>query len=172
MTIFREGELELTFGPAWRATRFDEPGTVLPPCIRPVDFVAMGREETVLVEVKGPSASSVPLKNRTAFIKKMQTRVLTHEELTPKARTTYGFLHLMMQDEQPMRYVVVIGTERLSIQPPLLMNLADRLRHRLAHEASEPWKRRYLVSCSVVSVADLGKVLPGCSARRTQPDTG
>jgi hypothetical protein len=65
-----------------------------------------------------------------------------------------------------MRYVVVIGTERLSIQPPLLRILADGLRARLAQETDTAWKRQYLSECTVVSVEDLGKTLPGCSASR------
>jgi len=171
MTVLQEGELSFKFGSAWTAEIFDKPGVSWPPCVRPVDIVAQRRAELVLVEVKDPSASTVPAGNRDAFVKKMKTKELIHDELTPKARTTYGFLHLMKRDVQPMRYVVVIGTDELSIQPPLLMNLADRLRKRLAQEADDQWERTYMVACAVVSVADVGKALPGCSAKRNRPGT-
>ena len=65
-----------------------------------------------------------------------------------------------------MRYVVVVGTENLSIQPILLMHLTTRLRVRLTQETNTAWKRKYISDCSVVSVADLGKALSGCSASR------
>ena len=102
----------------------------------------------------------------------MESRKLTHSVLTPKARTSYGYLHLMGRDTKPMRYVVVIGIESLSMQPVLLMNLTDRLRDRIEKEADTAWKRKYLSNCIVVSVADFGKALPGCSAHRTAHGTG
>ena len=166
MSVFCEGELEFTFGGTWQAEKFDQPGASWPKGIYPVDFIAEGPAELVLMEVKDPSASGVPAENRQDFIKKMQTKELIYEELVPKARSSYGFLHLMVRDTKPMRYVVVIGTENLSIQPGLLMQLTDRLKARLTQEANTAWKRKYISNCSVVSVANLGKALSGCSASR------
>lgn len=166
MSVFCEGELEFTFGGAWQAEKFDQPGASWPKGIAPVDFIAEGQAELVLMEVKDPSASAIPAKNRQDFIAKMQTKELIYEELVPKARSSYGFLHLMARDTKPMRYVVVIGTETLSIQPILLMHLTTRLRARLMQETNTAWKRQYISNCSVVSVADLGKALSGCSASR------
>ena len=166
MNVLKEGELEFTFGGAWQAEKFDQPGASWPKGIAPVDFIAEGQAELVLMEVKDPSASAIPAKNRQDFIAKMQTKELIYEELVPKARSSYGFLHLMARDTKPMRYVVVIGTETLSIQPVLLMHLTTRLRARLMQETNTAWKRQYISNCSVVSVADLGKALSGCSASR------
>ena len=166
MNVLKEGELEFTFGDAWQAEKFDQPGASWPKGIAPVDFIAEGQAELVLMEVKDPSVSAIPAKNRQDFIAKMQTKELIYEELVPKARSSYGFLHLMARDTKPMRYVVVIGTETLSIQPILLMHLTTRLRARLMQETNTAWKRQYISNCSVVSVADLGKALSGCSASR------
>ena len=167
MTSFQEGELRVMFGDQWHAEHFDRRGGAFPPKgVSPVDFIAESRDEIVLVEIKDPSATPVPVRNRQDFAEKMKSKELTHQELAPKARTSYGFLHLMARDTKPMRYVIVIGTERLSIQPPLLMSLTDRLRARLAQETDTAWKRQYLSECTVVSVEDLGKTLPGCSASR------
>ena len=166
MNVLKEGELEFTFGGVWQAEKFDQPGASWPKGISPVDFIAEGQAELVLMEVKDPSASRVPAENRQDFIAKMQTKELIYEELVPKARSSYGFLHLMARDTKPMRYVVVIGTENLSIQPVLLMQLTNLLRARLMQETNTAWKRQYISNCSVVSVADLGKALSGCSASR------
>jgi len=166
MTTFQEGELEFTFGNAWRAEQFDRPGVGWPKGVMPVDFIAEGRDEIVLLEVKDPSASGATLTEQQRFAHDMQTKALAHQGLVPKARSSYGFLHLMARDTKPMRFVVVIGIENLSIQPPLLEHLADRLRRRVKTEVSKPWKREYLSACTAVSVPDLEKALPGCSARR------
>jgi hypothetical protein len=119
-----------------------------------------------LIEVKDPSASSVPENERRQYVHRMQTRELTHEELAPKARGTYTFLHLMGRDKRSMRYVVVLGTEKLSMQPALLLNLTDRLRKRLAQESEQPWQRTYIQSCVVVATSGVPKALPGCSVER------
>ncbi len=37
---------------------------------------------------------------------------------------------------------------------------------RLGRETDTAWKRNYVSDCNVVPVADFGKALPGCSARR------
>ena len=171
MTSFKEGELQLSFGDEWDAEHFDRRGVAdFPPkSVLPVDFIAERADELVLVEVKDPSTARAPIGNRQDFVKKMKSEELTHQELAPKARTSYGFLHLMARDTKPIRYVVVIGTERLSLQPPLMAGLANRLRSRLAQEADAPWKRTYISDCIVVSVEDLGKALPGCSASRVAP---
>ena len=169
MTSFAEGELRLAFGDDWQVEQFDRPGVPFPIGVLPVDFIAERDDEIVLVEIKDPSAARAPEQNREDFARKMKSRELTHQELVPKARTSYGFLHLMMRDRKPMRYVVVIGTEKLSIQPALLLSLTDRLRGRLAQETETAWKRPYVADCSVVTVADFSRALSGCSATRISP---
>ena len=166
MTTLREGEIEFVFGDAWRAEKFDRRGVRWPKGISPVDFVVEGKGEIVLLEVKDPSAARATPEQRQRFAQDMQTRTLVHEGLVPKARSSYGFLHLMARDTKPMRFVVVIGVESLSIEPLLIEQLADRLRRRVKTEAPEPWKREYVAACTVVPPPDLGKALPGCSARR------
>ena len=165
MTVLAEGELHFTFGNQWHVARFDRSGASWPRGVSPVDFIAEGQSELVLMEIKDPSASTVPVANRQAFVRSMRTRELT-DQLVPKARSTYGFLHLMARDAKPMRYVVVIGTENLSIQPALLMHLTDRLRRGLRSEAGMTWEREYVSDCIVVPIESVNKALFGCSARR------
>ena len=166
MKTFRERDLEFVFGDAWRAERFDAPGVDWPRCVAPVDFIAERGDEIVLLEVKDPSTPGAPFEERQRFAHDMRTRTLTHERLAPKARSSYGFLHLMARDTKPMRFVVAIGIEKLSIEPVLLEQLADRLRNRLQKEGAEPWQREYVSACAVVPVLELGRAMPGCSARR------
>ena len=67
MTTFQEGELEFTFGNAWRAEQFDRPGVGWPKGVMPVDFIAEGRDEIVLLEVKDPSASGATSTEQQRF---------------------------------------------------------------------------------------------------------
>lgn len=166
MRSLREGDIHFTFSDAWQAELFDEPGAIIPKRIYPVNFVVEGDNDLVLVEVKDPSAARVPGHNLAQSIRKMRSKELTYQELVPKARTSYGFLHLMARDTKRMRYVVVIGLEKLSIDPFLLSNLNDMLRNRLAQETETAWKRPFIADCTVISIADFPKALPGCSATR------
>ncbi len=167
MSVIVEKELTFTFPAGMKVEHFDQPGVPLPAGIKPVDFVVDLGARLVLVEIKDPSHSLAPEKERAKFVRKMQSDQLTHTELAPKARTTYGYLHLMARDDRPMDYYVAIGTEHLSVQPPLLMHLTDRLRSRLRQEAAQPWVRQYIDHCMVVDVRDLPRLLPGVSVQRT-----
>lgn len=171
MTTITEGELTFEFPADWQVERFDEPGATLPWGMKPVDFIVEFADRLVLIEIKDPSHTRAPGKNRDAFVRKMQTDELTHEELVPKARTTYGYLHLMNRDDREMQYVVAIGADALSLQPPLVMHLTDRLRRRLKHEAAQPWARPYIAAAQVITVADLPRVLPGLTVHRTPTPT-
>ena len=74
MTVLVEGELQFTFGDDWHAERFDRPGASWPKGVSPVDFIAEGQSEIVLLEIKDPSAAGVPVANRQAFVRSMQIR--------------------------------------------------------------------------------------------------
>jgi hypothetical protein len=166
MTILQEGQLEFSFPEHWRVTMFDEPGKVWPKDMKPVDFVVERESDIVLMEIKDPSHTVASAKERTSFLQRMTTDELTHQHLAPKARSTWGYLHLMSRLGKPLRFVAVIGTDALSIQPPLLQQLGDRLRRRLRHEADEPWVVQYVTDSAVVAAFELHKYMPGVTVRR------
>lgn len=165
-TTLTERELAFTFPAAWQAERFDQPGVPLPKHIMPVDFVVERPDDILLIEVKDPSASRAPAKEQQEYLRRMASDQLTHEELVPKARTTWSYLHLMARTGKPLRFVVAVGTDRLSVQPLLLQSLTDKLRRRLAQEADVPWKVPYIASCMVVPALDLGNYLTGVGVAR------
>lgn len=167
MISLTERELTFTFPATWKAERFDVPGQALPKHISPVDFVVETNDKMFFIEVKDPSTTMAPPSEQHGFLKKMQTDELTHQELVPKARTSWSYLHLMDRTPKPIVYIVAIGAERLSVQPLLWMSLADKLRKRLAHEADEPWKKPYVQECLVVPALDLGKHIEGVSVTRS-----
>lgn len=166
MTSLTERELTFTFPSTWKAEYFDTPGRPLPKHIAPVDFVVESDDQMFLIEVKDPSTTKAPRSEQQAFVRKMQSDELTHQELVPKARTSWSYLHLMDRTAKPIIYVVAIGAERLSIQPPLWMSLADKLKKRLADEADTPWLKRYVQGCIVVPALDLGNYISGVSVAR------
>ncbi len=166
MTTLQERELTFIFPPDWNAEQFDSPGRVWPKHIAPVDFIVERVDDILLIEVKDPSNSKASDAERKKFIAKMQSNELTHQELAPKARTSWSVLHLMNRTSKPLRYVAVLGVDALSVQPVLLQSLTDRLKKRLAQEMDAPWKVTYITSVVVIAALDLGNYLPGVSVTR------
>ncbi|MFM7200690.1 MAG: hypothetical protein ACKO6N_07850 [Myxococcota bacterium] len=168
MTPLQEGELLLTFPPSWKVERFDSRGKILPAHICPVDFIAETPDKLLLIEIKDPSNSKAPPKERLEFIRKMQSQALTHQELVPKARTSWSYLHLMARTTKPLFFVVLVGAEALAIEPVLWLNLSDRLQQRLDQEAEEPWVTPYIDGCIVLPAIECKRhhVLEGMTVAR------
>lgn len=166
MSTLIENELSFTFPDDWNAEHFDTPGRTSIDHFQPVDFVVELPRRTLFIEVKDPSASKAPESERQAFIKKMQTKVLTHTQLVPKARTSWAFLHLMKRVEKPITYIVVIGADSLRVDPLLWSNLTARLKARLQQEIDVPWPLQYIDQCIVIPASDLSRHLPGVTVQR------
>lgn len=146
----REGELQFEFLGATSVERLDVQGQPRPQGMALVDFVVEESSRILLIEIKDPAQQHAPEREHQRFTRAMQHRTLIYEELVPKARDSYTFLHLMERDTQPFVYVVVLGLERLAVDPALLSSFKDRLLQRLRHEAQDPWQRHYVTDCVVV----------------------
>lgn len=166
MTTLTEKELSFTFPDNWQVEHFDTPGTPSISHFQPVDFVVETSERIIFIEVKDPSNSKAPDDQRKKFVKKMQTDQLTHQELVPKARTSWSFLCLMRRATKPIVYIVAIGAENLRVEPVLWSNLTGRLKARLKQEIDVPWPLQYVESCIVIPAFDLHRHLSGVSVQR------
>ncbi len=167
---FVEGELEFDFRGARAVERLDEQGSPIPQGMSLVDFVVEERGRILLIEVKDPSQQGVPNGNMRDFIRQMQSGKLINEKLVPKARDSYSFLHLMRRDSRPFIFVAVLGLDALTGKKPNLLSLKDKLANRIRHEAREPWKRRYIDDCVVVTPDTWKNAFPNYSlARRRKP---
>lgn len=134
-----------------------------------VDFVVEDENRILLVEIKDPSDAGTTEKDRQAFAQKLQTKQLVNESLTPKARDSYCYLHLMAQDKKPCLLVFLLGLEALNAEPALLMGLRERLLQRVRHESDQPWVRRYVSDCVVVGLDGWNKAFPMYPAFRVSP---
>ncbi len=148
---FPEGELEIDFEGALNVTRLDAKGLSIPSGFKVVDFVVEEPTRRLLVELKDPSHSNAPRAEQERFAKAMASNELSHQELVPKARGSYCYLHLMREDEKDFLLVVFLGLDQLAQDRALLLALTDKIKTRLMHEAAEPWKRRYVKDCVVLT---------------------
>lgn len=166
MTPIEEEDLVFTFPSEWRAEKLDRKGVTQPSGLMLVDFVLDLGDRLVLLEIKDPSNPRATEASRNGFVDAMRSKGLVNDTLTPKARDSYCFLHLMARDDRPLHLIVAVGTERLSMQTLLLTQLADRLRQRLRKEADAPWSRQYIEQCDVIDINELSRLLPGVTLHR------
>jgi hypothetical protein len=157
----QEGELEFDFGMA-TAEKFDDPAKQRPQGMQFVDFLIEESERLILLEIKDPSrrkakggnakAEAALERERIQFVEKLRNNGWIADELTPKARDSYTYLHLMRRDDKPILYVLLLGTDRLPFDAvPLLPDFKDRLLARLRQEMDQPWLRQYVSDCLVLT---------------------
>ena len=157
MVIYKEkpnSDLEFSFPDDLTWESFDKPGFKLPQGMKLVDLVIERANDILLVEIKDYSNVLSPAHENIKNLKKLQDNSLISEELTPKVRDSYTYLHLMVRDDKPFKYVVLIGIDSFDhqVQKGVLGPFKDRLLADLRCETTEPWKRRHINDCVVMSV--------------------
>jgi hypothetical protein len=147
-------DLEFSFPDELVWEELDRQGVKLPVQMKFVDLVIEREEDILLVEIKDPSHHKAPPEERLKCFGKLTDNSILTQELTPKARGSYTFLHLMERDTKPFKYVILIGLDAYSPveQLALLTGFKDRLLADIRCETDIPWRRHHIVDCSVVSI--------------------
>ncbi len=165
----REAELEFDFTAARAVTKLDDPAVGRPEGMSLVDFVVEDNRRMVMLEIKDPSckpkggdgrAQANLERARAEFLRDLANDTLIAQKLTPKARDSYTWLHLMKCDTKPILYVFLLGVSELALDPALLLGFKDRLLARLRKEAGEPWQRHYVTDCLVLTEATWATAFP------------
>jgi hypothetical protein len=161
-------ELEFSFPDELIWSELDRQGVKLPVRMKFVDLVIERDNDVLLVEIKDPSISKSPDAERNKYLKRLSDNSVLTQELTPKARDSYTFLHLMKRDSKPFKYVVLIGLDAFddAKQKALLSGFKDRLRADIKCETDTPWLRQHIADCVVLSVDSWNKVFPGWPVAR------
>ncbi len=157
MTLYRaeaNADLEFSFPNDLVWEELDRQGVKLPVQMKFVDLVIEREDDVLLVEIKDPSNKRAPLEERQTYFKRLSDNSILTQELTPKARGSYTFLHLMERDAKPFKYVVLIGLDAFdpSQQKALLTGFKDRLLADIRCETDTPWRRQHIADCIVLSV--------------------
>ncbi len=157
MRLYRaepDADLEFSFPDELVWEELDRQGVKLPVQMKFVDLVIERDEDVLLVEIKDPSNKEVPVAERQSYFKRLSDNSILTQELTPKARGSYTFLHLMERDAKPFKYVVLLGLDAFDPkqQKALLTGFKDRLLADIRCETDTPWRRQHIADCVVLSV--------------------
>lgn len=139
----------------------DKQGIPLPK-MKLVDFWIERDKDILLVEIKDPSNHSTPESNRADYLKRLIGNELISNELVPKARDSYTYLHLMNLDKKPFKYIVLLGIDSYSSneQKIVMGAFKERLLSKIRWEAKEPWKKQYIEDCFAMSIETWNKKFP------------
>lgn len=157
---FEHGQLIFDFTGCVSVEEFDRPGTPVPETMKKVDFVVQEPDRILLVEVKDPSNTATTAANRQEFIHNMKSGPLVHQDLVPKCRDNYTYLHLMNADCKPLVYVALIALYENQDKPVVLLALHDKLKKCLRQEVRDVWTRQYVSDCAVVNVKKWNQRFP------------
>ena len=140
--------------------RLDDKGKSQPQGMQLVDFLIEEPLRFLMIEVKDPSckpkgnddkALAGLISERQKFISKIKNGELIKQELVPKARDSYTYLHLMKRDNKPILFVFVLGVDELPLDDASLVQFKSDLLKRLRQETDQPWARRYVDDCLVLT---------------------
>ena len=152
-------DLEFTFPDGLSWNELDCQGVKRPVQMKFVDLVIERETDVLLVEVKDPSNQRTPPEERENYFKRLSDNSVLTQELTPKARSSYTFLHIMERDDKPFKYIVLLGLDAYDSekQKALLTGFKDRLLANIRCETDTPWKRQHIADCVVLSVKTWNK---------------
>lgn len=155
-------DLEFSFPQELLFDELDKQGVKLPVKMKFVDLVIEREKDVLLIEIKDPSHANCTEKERVSYFKRLQDNSVLTQELTPKARDSYIYLHLMQRDEKPFKFIVLIGLDAFDDlkQKALLGTFKNRLLTDIRCESFEPWKRQHIADCAVFSVQGWNKQFP------------
>ncbi|RYJ60917.1 hypothetical protein [Pseudomonas songnenensis] len=167
----KTSELLFNFPDGLNWSELDKQGVKLPVRMKFVDLVIEREKDILLVEIKDPSHSRSQDKERNAYLKRLADNSVLAQELTPKARDSYLYLHLMERDSKPFKYVVLLGLDAFDPdrQKALMFGFKDRLLADLREESFEAWKRKHIEDCVVLSVETWNQRFPEWPIRREAP---
>lgn len=163
MRLYRaepDADLEFSFPEDLVWDELDRQGVKLPVQMKFVDLVIERDEDILLVEIKDPSNKDVPVSERASYFRRLSDNSILTQELTPKVRGSYTFLHLMERDAKPFKYVVLLGLDAFNPaqQQALLTGFKDRLLADIRCETDMPWRRQHIADCVVLSVNIWNKI--------------
>lgn len=155
-----ESELNFSFPKSLKWEELDKRGNILPEGFSLVDLVIERDDDILIVEIKDPSDTKAKEKQQIQYIERLKNDSVITKELTPKARDSYTFLHLMERDNKDIKYIVLLGLDAFddTTQKAVLSNFKDRLLRNIRQESMTPWKKAHIKDCAVMTIETWNKI--------------
>lgn len=131
------------------------------------DFLIELPDGLLLVEVKNSQQVSEDPREQERTLNNTVHTSRIENDLVPKARDTYTYLHLMDRiGSKSLDYVVFLGLNLVPRDHQTLLTAKEKLMRRLRQEDTHAWKRQYICECAVITGQDLPRRRCPISVRR------
>ena len=157
MTVFVEGDLQITIDDALQARRFDGSEHGLSHCMKAVDFVIELSDRIIYIEFKDPDHPQARYESRQEFINDFTGRVLI-EELKQKFRDSFLYEWAAGGADKPVHFAVLVGMSDLT--EDILISKTEELMRELPVSGAKSWVRKIAYSCAVFNIDSWNLHLP------------
>ena len=159
MTMFVEGDLQVSFGKANDAIKFDGVDHGLSHCMKAVDFIVEFENRYLFVEFKDPMNPGSTRGSGQKFVGTFNSGQLD-SELVYKYRDSLLYQWASGKTDKPIHYFVVIAWDQLNSAE--LSTSTDRLKRKLPTQgpSNGSWTRPLVSNCVVFNVESWNRVLP------------
>ena len=157
MTVFVEGDLQITIDDALQARRFDGAEHGLSHCMKAVDFVVELPDRFLYIEFKDPDHPLAQYESRQEFFNDFTGRVLI-EELKQKFRDSFLYEWATGRADKPVHFAVLVGMSDLT--EDILISKTEELMRELPVTGARSWIRSIAHSCSIFNVDSWNQHLP------------
>lgn len=163
-----EGEITISFPKSLVRDKLDDKGRRIPSGMSLADHVIYTENILYILEIKDFSCSTAPEPRKKADLKSLQGNEYISDRLTPTARDSYTFLHLMDRIDRQIVFVVLLGLEDFDSlnKREFLENYKERLITNIRKEADDPWKREHINDCIVCNLEKWNEKFPQWPVQR------
>lgn len=159
MTVFTEGNLQLTVSDAVSVRKFDDDAHGLSHCMKAVDFIIELTDRLLFVEFKDPDAPNIPLPARAEFVESL-IEGRRDEEFKYKYRDSFLYEWAAGRANKPVYYLVLIAQHDLSPGDASRRTAALERKLPLSLPVSVAWTRPIVDGCGVFNIATWNRYFP------------
>ena len=157
MTVFTEGNLQLTVHNAVNARKFDGPDHGLSHCMKAVDFVVELPDRYLFIEFKDPDHPQSSEQNRKEFEESFRTGQVD-EDLKYKYRDSFLYEWASGRADKPIYYYVLVASDTLDRTQ--LTERTDDLRRKLPIAGPVEWASNIVEDCAVFNIQSWNETFP------------
>ena len=159
MTVFEEGNLQVTFNGVVGARKFDDDSHGLNHCMRAVDFIVELTDRYFYVEFKDPQHPQAPPGAAEEYRARLMSEQID-EEFKYKFRDSFLFELGLSRADKPIHYLVMIALDTLTGADLIRRQEALERKLPLRGPGEQPWRRPFASSCAVFNLESWNRSLP------------
>ncbi len=163
MTVFTEGDLQISIDASLKPRKFDDNSHGLSHCMKAVDFIVELSEMYLFIEFKDPEHPLSSHQDRQEFVQDFSSGRVD-EDLKYKYRDSLLYEWASGRADKPIRYYVLVAIDALT--EANLQARTEDLRRRLPAKGPSGWTRQNVQDCAVFNIECWNRLLPGLPVRR------